>query len=127
MKKRILVVEDDQGLRNLYQEELEEEGYEVLTANNGKEAIRILEREGADLIVLDIVMPQMDGMEALGRIMGKDKTIPIILHTSHPNYQEEFMSWAADAFVLKSTDLRELKKKIRVLLEKHTTESEVTN
>ena len=119
MKKKILVVDDDEGLRDLYKDVLVDEGYEVLTAKNGKEALQKLEREKPDLIVLDIVMPKMDGMEALGRIIGKDKTIPIILHTSHPGYQEDFMSWAADAYILKSTNLQELNEKIRELLEKN--------
>jgi DNA-binding response OmpR family regulator len=119
MKKKLLLVDDDEGLRELYEEELEEEGYEILTAKNGKEALQKLEKGRPDLVVLDIVMPKMDGMEALGRIIGKDKTIPIILHTSHPGYQEEFMSWAADAYILKSTNLAELKEKIRELLEKN--------
>ena len=126
MKKKILVVEDDQGLRLLYEEEFEEEGYEVSTANNGKEAIDKLEKERPDLVVLDIVMPKMDGMEALGRIIGKQRSIPIILHTSHPGYQEDFMSWGADAFVVKSPDLKELKGKIRELLEKDRSGLEAT-
>lgn len=118
MKKKVLVVEDDDGLRDLYKEELEDEGYEVLTAKNGKEALQALGKEKPDLIVLDIVMPIMDGMEALGRIIGKDKSVPIILHTSHPGYQEDFMSWAADAYLLKSADLTGLKEKIQELLKK---------
>jgi len=116
MKKKVLLVEDNEGLRDLYKEELEEEGYEIITVKNGKEALQKLEKEKPDLVVLDIVMPVMDGMEALGRMIGKDRTIPIILHTSHPGYQEDFMSWAADAYLLKSADLTELKKKIRELL-----------
>jgi len=117
MKKRILIVDDDGGLRDLYEEELIEEGYNVLTARDGKEALQKLETENIDLVVLDIVMPKMDGMEALGRIIGRDRTIPIILHSSHPSYQEDYMSWAADAYLLKSPDLKELKQRIRRLLE----------
>ena len=78
MKKRILVVEDEESLRLLYEEELKAEGYEVLTAGNGREAIQQLETGKPDLIILDIVMPVMDGMEALGRIVGKERKIPII-------------------------------------------------
>ena len=118
MKKKILVVEDEEGLRLFYEEELKEEGYEVLTARNGKEAIQRLEEGSPDLIILDIVMPVMDGMEALGRIVGKERKIPIILNTSYPGYQQDFMSWAANAYVTKSADLGELKKKVRELLEK---------
>jgi two-component system, response regulator, stage 0 sporulation protein F len=117
MNKRILVVDDDEGLRDLYEETLSDEGYDVLTAENGKEALQKLEKEKPDLVVLDIIMPKMDGMEALGRILGKDKTVPVILHSSHPQYREDFMSWAADAYLLKSTDLTELKKEIRELVE----------
>ncbi len=116
MKKKILLVEDEESLRTLYEEELTAEGYEIFSATNGKEAIRQVEEVKPDLIVLDIVMPVMDGMEALGQIMGKERTVPIIIHTSYPGYREDFMSWAADAYVSKSSDLRELKEKIRELL-----------
>jgi CheY-like chemotaxis protein len=118
MKKKILVVEDEEGLRLFYEEELQAEGYEVLTARNGREAIEKLEQGKPDLVVLDIVMPVMDGMEALGRIVGKERKTPIILNTSYPGYREDFMSWAADAYVTKSVDLTKLKDKIRELLER---------
>ncbi len=118
MEKKILVVEDEEGLRLLYEEELKAEGYEVLTARNGREAIQQLEEGKPDLIILDIVMPVMDGMEVLGRIVGKERKIPIILNTSYPGYRRDFMSWAADAYVTKSTDLGELKNKVKELLEK---------
>jgi len=126
MKSKILVVDDDDGLRDLYREELEDEGHEILTAINGKEALQKLEKEKPDLVVLDIVMPKMDGMEALGRILRKNRRVPVILHTSHSRYQEEFMSWAADAYILKSTDLRELKETIRKLLEKRRSSSKAS-
>jgi two-component system, response regulator, stage 0 sporulation protein F len=118
MKKKILVVEDEEGLRLLYEEELKAEGYEVLSARNGREAIRQLEEGKPDLIILDIVMPVMDGMETLGRVVGKDRKIPIILNTSYSGYQHDFMSWAADAYLTKSADLSELKNKVKELLEK---------
>src|SRR5512136_2367868 len=118
MKKKILVVEDEEGLRLLYEEELTAEGYEVLTAKNGREAVQQLEEGKPDLIILDIVMPVMDGMEALGRIVGKERKIPIVINTSYPGYREDFMSWAADAYVMKSSDLGELKEKVRLLLKK---------
>jgi two-component system response regulator (stage 0 sporulation protein F) len=118
MKKKILIVEDEEGLRLLYEEELKAEGYEILTSQNGREAIRQLEEQKPDLIILDIVMPVMDGIEALGRIVGKDRKIPVILNTSYPGYRDDFMSWAADAYVTKSVDLTELKNKVRDLLEK---------
>jgi DNA-binding response OmpR family regulator len=102
LKKKFLLVEDEEALRFLYHEELEEEGYDVCTAKNVKESLQKLREEKPNLIILDIVMPEMDGMEALGRILSEKKRIPIILHTSHLSYQGDFMSWAADAYILKS-------------------------
>jgi CheY-like chemotaxis protein len=121
MKKKILVVEDEEGLRFLYKEELEAEGYQILTAANGREALQQLEEGKPDLIILDIVMPVMNGIEALGRIVGKERKIPIILNTSYSGYRQDFMSWAADAYVTKSVDLRDLKDKVKELLEKGKT------
>jgi two-component system response regulator (stage 0 sporulation protein F) len=118
MKEKILIVEDEESLRLFYEEELKAEGYEILSARNGREAIQQLETTKPDIIILDIVMPVMDGMEALGRILRKGRKIPIILNTSYSAYRGDFMSWAADAYVTKSSDLTELKKKIRELLEK---------
>ena len=118
MKKKILVVDDEEGLRLLYKEVLEAEGYEVLTAQNGREALQQLDQEKPDLIILDIVMPVMDGLETLGRILGKDRKIPVILNTSYAGYQREFMSWAADAYLEKSADLTELTNKVKELLRK---------
>jgi len=115
---KILIVEDDESQRSLYSEELKEEGYDPVLAKNGKEAIQVLKTLKPDLIVLDIVMPVMDGMEALGRMIGQYKDVPIILHTSYPHYREDFMSWAADAYVNKSSDLTDLKRVIGDLLKR---------
>jgi CheY-like chemotaxis protein len=68
--KTILVVDDDVAIRTLLQEELTEEGYQVLTASNAREALKSVERDPLDLVILDIRMPGMDGLEALPRILG---------------------------------------------------------
>ena len=112
----ILLVEDDKHQQLLYKEELEEEGYEVVLAGNGAEAMDRLREKIPDLIVLDICMPEMDGMEAMGEILGENDQIPIILHTAYSSYQDNFMSWAAKSYVIKSSDLTELKKEIRRIL-----------
>lgn len=117
MKKRILIAEDDAGLRMLYGDELEEEGYEVFSARDGEEGIRRYELERPDLVVLDIVMPVMDGIETLKRIRKIDgNRVPIILHTSHPKYLECPDIHQANALILKSADLEELKEAIADLL-----------
>jgi DNA-binding response OmpR family regulator len=114
--KKILVVEDDESQRLLYHDELVEAGYEVMLAANGREALKELDRRKPDLIILDIVMPVMDGMEALGRIIREYRDVPVILNTAYSSYRDDFMSWGADAYVVKSADLGELKAKVREII-----------
>jgi CheY-like chemotaxis protein len=116
--KTILVVDDDEAIRTLLQEELEEEGYKIIIATNARDALKIVEAEPLDLVILDIRMPGMDGLEALPRILGLKEGLPVIMNTAYSQYQESFMSWAADAYVVKSSDLTELKEKVKELVTK---------
>jgi two-component system, response regulator, stage 0 sporulation protein F len=116
--KTILVVDDDEAIRTLLQEELSEEGYKVIIAGNARDALKKVEEEALDLVILDIRMPGMDGLEALPRILGLKEGLPVILHSAYTQYQESFMSWAADAYVVKSSDLTELKAKVKDLIAK---------
>ena len=112
----VLIVEDYKNQRLLYEQELSLEGYEVVTAADGKEALEKVQEQPLDLIIMDIIMPKMDGFEAMGKILNKDKDIPIIIHTAYSSYKDNFMSWAADAFIVKSSDLTELKNKIKEMI-----------
>jgi CheY-like chemotaxis protein len=114
--KIILVADDEEPIRKLLEGELSEEGYRVVLAANAREALKIVETQPIDLVVLDIRMPGMDGLEALPRILGLKEGIPVILFTAYSQYQESFMSWAADAYIVKSADFSELKDKIKELL-----------
>jgi two-component system response regulator (stage 0 sporulation protein F) len=114
--KKILVVDDDEAIRTLLKEELTEEGYQVIAVNNARDALKMVESQPLDLVILDIRMPGMDGLEALPRILGLKEGLPVILNTAYTQYQESFMSWAADAYVVKSSDLSELKAKIKELI-----------
>jgi two-component system response regulator (stage 0 sporulation protein F) len=114
--KTILVVDDDEAIRTLLTEELQDEGYQVIASGNARDALMIIEKEPLDLVILDIRMPGMDGLEALPRILGLKEGLPVILNTAYAQYQESFMSWAADAYVVKSSDLTELKQKVRELI-----------
>lgn len=116
--RRILFVDDEQDHRFLYEQELREEGYLVLSAGNGKEALRCLEESPFDLVILDIVMPKMDGIETLGKIATRYKKMPVILHTAYPYYQTDFMTWLAHTYVVKSSDLSVLKKTVKELFKK---------
>jgi two-component system, response regulator, stage 0 sporulation protein F len=116
VKKNILVVDDERNIRLLYEKELREEGYDVILASDAREAIALLDKSRPDLVVLDIKMPGMDGIEALGQILAKHNSIPVILNSAYSSYKDSFLSWSADAYVIKSSDLSELKSKIRSLL-----------
>jgi len=116
--KTILVVDDDEAIRTLLQEELSDEGYRVIIAGNARDALKKVEEEALDLVILDIRMPGMDGLEALPRILGLKEGLPVILNSAYTQYQESFMSWAADAYVVKSSDLTELKTKVKGLIAK---------
>lgn len=113
---KILVVEDEQHQRELYAMELQDEGYEVEQASNGREAVEMVKSTKYDLVILDIRMPEMDGIEALGKILSRDKKIPIIIYTAYSNYKSNFMTWTADAYITKSSDIKELKDKISDIL-----------
>jgi DNA-binding response OmpR family regulator len=114
----ILCVDDDPNILELYRDEFSGEGYHVILARNGKEALRKFESEKLDVVVMDIRMPQMGGIETLGAMLGKDRQMPVILNTSYPQYRDNFMTWGAEAYVTKSSDFRELKTKIREVLER---------
>ncbi len=114
--KKILIVEDEQHQRELYAMELQEEGYEVDQAANGKEAVDKVKINKYDCVILDIRMPAMDGIEALGKILSRDKKVPIIIYTAYSNYKSNFMTWTADAYITKSSNLKELKDKIKELV-----------
>jgi len=120
----ILVVEDDEHQQLLYEEELKEEGYNVIVAGGAKEALEIAQRVAPDLVVLDIAMPGMDGIEALGRLLSENNRLPVILHTAYATYKDNFMTWSADAYVVKSSDLSELKAEIERALAKRSQEQD---
>jgi DNA-binding response OmpR family regulator len=115
--KKILIIEDEIHLRQLYQAEFTEEGYEVVVAKNGFEGIELCKQENPDLVVVDIRMPGMDGLDTIARILEHDRSRPLIINSAYPQYQDNFMSWNADAFVVKSSDLTALKEKVNSFLQ----------
>ena len=114
--KKILVVDDEDNIRLLYQEELRDEGYEVFLAQNAEEALQKIEANPPDLITLDVKMPGMNGLDFLKELKAQKKQIPVILCSAYGTSKQEFQLWASEAYVVKSADLRELKMTIKEIL-----------
>jgi two-component system response regulator (stage 0 sporulation protein F) len=115
--EKILCVDDDQTILQLYEEEFSEDGYEVVLAANGKEALIKYQTELPQLVIMDMRMPEMDGIEALNAILGKDRQASIIINTAFPQYRENFKTWGAETYLIKSSDLSKLKQKVREVLD----------
>jgi len=116
MKKKVLVVDDEENIRLLFKEELEEEGYEVDTASNGLEALEKVKAAPFDIVILDIKMPVMDGIQALNAIKNMDKDQPVVLCSAYGEFKQDLSSWVSDGYVVKSADTRELKETIKEIL-----------
>lgn len=115
---KLLVVDDEANIRLLYAQELSDEGHEVTTAATALDAVEILEKENFDLAVLDIKLKNESGIDLLQRIVKERHTLPVILCTAFSCYKDDFSAWLADGYVVKSSDLQELKDEIQRVLTK---------
>ncbi|MFA0731050.1 MAG: hypothetical protein LKKZDAJK_000993 [Candidatus Fervidibacter sp.] len=115
-KARILVVEDEEMQRQLYCEELAAAGYEAIGVGNALEAEEFLSRERVDVVVLDLNLPGVSGLELLPRIHELHPGLPVIIHTAYGSYRDEFISWLADVFLVKSPDAGNLVEAVEELL-----------
>ncbi len=111
---KILIVDDDVSILRLYKEELEEDGYTIVTASNGTEAMAQFEKETPDLVTLDIQLPDTDGIKLLRQMKEKRPRLPVIMSTAY-DYRDDFSVWASEAYIVKSSDLTELKATIKKL------------
>ena len=113
---KILIVDDEPNVRKLYSEELTREGYETVSASTVAEAIAAFERDAPDLMVLDMKLGDESGIDALIEIVERRKDLPVIINSAYSVFRDNFQTWAADAYLVKSVDLSPLKNKIRELL-----------
>jgi len=114
---RLLVVEDDKNQRALYEQELSEVyGFDVVAVASGQEAIAEVQKGCIDLVVLDIQMPGMNGVEALTKILSKKSQLPVILYTAYSKDQANFLTWSADAYLMKTSNLTPLVDKVKEIL-----------
>jgi two-component system response regulator (stage 0 sporulation protein F) len=113
--KRLLIADDEEALQRLYKEEFEEEGYEVMLAGNGNEVMELLKDQDRlpDLVVMDIRMPGLNGIETLRLIKEKFPRLPVILCSAYSEFKQDFSVWASEDYVVKSSDLTELKETVK--------------
>lgn len=115
MNNVILIVEANETYQHIVARGLGEEGYRVILAKNGPEAISLFRAQRPDAVILSLKMPQMDGIDIMYKIMAIRANIPIIINSAYTRFKDNYLCWAADDFVTKSTDLRELKESLWAL------------
>ena len=116
--KKLLVVDDESNIRLLYSQELSEEGYQVVTAASASEAVERLTENNFDLVVLDIKLKNESGLDLLQKIVKERHDMPVILCTAFSCYKDDFSTWLADGYVVKSSDMQELKDEVKRVLAK---------
>ncbi len=123
--KKILVVEDDETLLNVIKYNLLKEGYKVATAGDGLKAIATSRKENPDLIILDLMLPELDGLEVC-RILRKEMTVPIIMLTARAEEVDKIVGLeiGADDYITKPFSMRELLARIRAMLRRSEIDKE---
>ncbi|MDM7998223.1 MAG: response regulator transcription factor [Acidobacteriota bacterium] len=124
---KILIVEDDVDLANGLELNLKKEGYKVLKAGTGEEAIRIAVKDGPDLIILDVMLPGMSGLDVCRDLRQKSIGIPIIMLTAKGEEMDKVLGleMGADDYVTKPFGMRELVARIRVCLRREATQAQL--
>ena len=115
---RILVVDDEPNIRLVYKEVLSDGGYDVLEADSAKETFDILKVEPIDLVVLDIKLRSESGLDVLQRIANEFPNLPVILCSAYVSFQNDYTSWLAESYIVKSSDPEELLREVNRVLNK---------
>jgi two-component system, response regulator, stage 0 sporulation protein F len=110
---RVLFVDDEEGFLELYRAAFSRDGYLVETTATAAGARERLGQGDIDVVVLDIRLGEASGLSLLREIKAANAAIPVVLSTAYARYQDDFSSWLADAYVVKSSDLSELRRAVR--------------
>ncbi len=114
--KKLLLVDDEESIQIVYREEFEDEGYQVISALDGTVGLAKFKEEEPDLVILDIQMPGINGVEVLRQMKMLRPTVPVVLSSAYQEFKRDLGTWASDEYVVKSGNLDELKKAVRTLL-----------
>lgn len=114
--KRILIIDDDPSIQLLYEEELSEEGYDVISSDGEKDVLQLIDAKRPDIILLDLILGSRSGLSLLRDIRNTFHAIPLIVTTAYPTFKIDPKSVDADAYVTKGSDLTGLKQQIEKCL-----------
>ena len=125
--KKIVLIEDDADLYNLVQYNLDKEGFHVVGSQTGKGALDLCRREHPDLVILDVLMPMMNGLEACRELRRKGDDTPVLVLTARDSVDDRVdgLDAGADDYLVKPFALRELVARVRALLRRTQPEREV--
>lgn len=117
--KKILVIDDESSIRFLLKEIITDMDYDFLEASRAEKGIKLIEKEDVDLVLLDIQLPNMNGLDAIRKIREIDKDIPVFMITAFHSMEEvvKNMEVNVQEFIAKPFDLHDLRKKIRAVLD----------
>jgi len=120
-KKKVLVIDDENDILLIIKSALHEEGYDVTTANNGYDGLALAEDASPDLIILDIMMPEMDGFEVLQQLKENEKTaqIPVVILTglSSKDKIREALNKGIDYYIVKPFEYQDLVSKVKIAID----------
>jgi DNA-binding NtrC family response regulator len=117
---KILIVDDEVNVRKLYSEELAGDGHETVSVGEVDEAYRLIEAEAPDIVILDLKLGDQSGIDCLNVLAERFKGLPVIINSAYSVYKDDFKTWAADAYIVKSVDLGPLKAKIHEILDERS-------
>jgi two-component system, OmpR family, alkaline phosphatase synthesis response regulator PhoP len=129
MKNKVLVVDDEQSIVTLLQYNLEQAGFEVLTAMDGEEGKQLAETESPDIVVLDLMLPKLDGMEVCKQLRQQNVMIPILMLTAKDDELDKIigLELGADDYMVKPFSPREVIARVKAILRRTQVQLEITD
>jgi DNA-binding response OmpR family regulator len=115
-KKKILLVDDERGILKVLSIKLRVSGYDVVTAAGGQEALELIDSASPDVMLLDVIMPGVDGFEVLRKLRPTSQ-LPVIVYSARPSNMQEALRLGANDFLAKPFDVDDLVKRIELLLD----------